>query len=647
MQAFECRPNLHPFLNGRRLYRYAIFPGMGQGNPRKTVRRRSAAFFFPAANNGPRICGTIVGNYATWLRTGFISAALLLWALAAHAKDDGQWTMPAKDYANWRYSELNQIGKSNVSRLSVAWTFSTGINRGHEAAPLVVGKTMYIITPFPNILYALDLEHDGALKWEYEPKPESAAQGVACCDLVNRGAMFSDGRIYFNTLDAHTVAVDATTGKEVWKTKVGEINKGETITMAPLVVKDKVLVGNSGGEFGVRGWLTALDAKTGKVAWRAFSTGPDSDCLIGSEFKPFYAMDRGKDLGVQTWPPDHWKIGGGTVWGWISYDPELNLIYYGTGNPGSWNPELRPGDNKWTTGIFARRPEDGHAAWFYQWSPHDLYDHDGINESLLVDLKIDGRNRKTLLHAERNGYVYVMDRQTGEVISATPFVRITSSKGVDLKTGRLIPNPDKEPKLGKVVRDIAPVAPGAKDWQPCCWSPKTQLLYIPHQNLSMDFEAVEASYIEGTPYLGANVKMYAGPEGNRGELCAWDPLQKKKVWAVKEDFPVWSGTMVTETDILFYGTMEGWFKALDAKTGDLLWKFKTGSGIIGQPMTYLGPDGKQYVAVLSGIGGWSGAIVAGGLDPNDPTAALGFVNAVKDLPQKTTKGGMLYVFAIP
>jgi glucose dehydrogenase len=226
-------------------------------------------------------------------------------------------------------------------------------------------------------------------------------------------------------------------------------------------------------------------------------------------------------------------------------------------------------------------------------------------------------------------------------------VRITSSKGVDLKTGRLIPNPDKEPKLGKVVRDIAPVAPGAKDWQPCCWSPKTQLLYIPHQNLSMDFEAVEASYIEGTPYLGANVKMYAGPEGNRGELCAWDPLQKKKVWAVKEDFPVWSGTMVTETDILFYGTMEGWFKALDAKTGDLLWKFKTGSGIIGQPMTYLGPDGKQYVAVLSGIGGWSGAIVAGGLDPNDPTAALGFVNAVKDLPQKTTKGGMLYVFAIP
>jgi PQQ-dependent dehydrogenase (methanol/ethanol family) len=563
------------------------------------------------------------------------------------AEDAGQWTMPAKDYASWRYSTLDQLNTTNVKSLSVAWTFSTGVNRGHEAAPLVVGKTMYIVTPYPNILYALDLEKNGDLKWKYESNPSAAAQGVACCDVVNRGAAFDDGKLFFNTLDDHTVAVDAESGKQLWKTKVGEINRGETITMAPLVVKDKVLVGNSGGEFGVRGWLTALDATTGKIAWRAYSTGPDSECLIGAQFKPHYEQDKGKDLGVSSWPPNHWKIGGGTVWGWISYDPSMDLIYYGTGNPGAWNPELRPGDNKWSCGIFARRPADGQAVWYYQWSPHDLFDHDGVNENILVDLKIDGQDRKVLLHAERNGYVYVMDRQTGEVLSATPFVRITATKGVDLKTGRLINNEEKEPKMGKVIRDVAPVSAGAKDWQPCSWSPKTQLFYIPHQNLAMDYEGVEASYIEGTPYLGVNVKMYAGPEGNRGELCAWDPIEKKKKWIAKEDFPVWSGTVVTATDLLFYGTMEGWFKAVNARTGDLLWKFKTGSGIIGQPVTYRGPDGKQYVAVLSGVGGWAGAIVAGGLDPQDPTAALGFVGAMKDLPQKTTKGGMLYVFALP
>jgi PQQ-dependent dehydrogenase (methanol/ethanol family) len=578
-----------------------------------------------------------------------VEAALVLMLSGAAwgAGDDGQWTMPGKDLASWRFSQLDQINKSNVKSLKAEWTFSTGVERGHESAPLVVGNTMYVITPYPNILYALDLEKQGAAKWKYEPKPSAAAQGVACCDVVNRGAFYSEGRVFFNTLDDHTVAVDAESGKEIWKTKVGEINKGETMTMAPLVVKDKVLVGNSGGEFGVRGWLTALDAKSGKIAWRAYSTGPDVDCLIGSDFKPFYEQDQGRDLGVASWPPARWKIGGGTVWGWITYDPELDLIYYGTGNPGSWNADLRPGDNKWSCGIFARHPVNGQAAWFYQISPHDLYDHDGVNENLPIDLKLDGQERKVLISAQRNGYVYVMDRKTGEVLSATPFVRITSSKGLDLKTGRMIPNEEKKPQLGKVIRDIAPASPGGKDWQPCSWSPRTGYLYIPHQNLAMDFEGIEASYIEGTPYLGANVKMYAGPEGNRGEICAWDPIQKKKVWAVKEDLPVWSGTVVTSSDLVFYGTMEGWFKALDARTGELLWKFKTGSGIIGQPITYKGPDGKQHVAVLSGVGGWAGAIVAGGLDPQDPTAALGFVNAMKDLPQKTTKGGMLYVFGLP
>jgi PQQ-dependent dehydrogenase (methanol/ethanol family) len=558
----------------------------------------------------------------------------------------GEWRMAAKDFANTRYSTLDQINTQSAKNLKVKWVFSTGVDRGQEAAPIVIGSTMYIVTPYPNILYALDLNKNGAMKWKYEPKPEAAAQGVACCDVVNRGAVYDDGKLFFNTLDGNTVAVDAQTGKEVWKTKLGDINKGETMTMSPFVVKGKVLAGNSGGEFGVRGWLAALNEDDGKIAWKAYSTGPDSDVLIGEDFKPFYEQDKGKDLGVSTWPPERWKIGGGTVWGWISYDPDLNLIYYGTGNPGAWNAELRPGDNKWSAGIFARNPDTGQARWFYQWSPHDLFDHDGINESIVVDLEMGGKTRKVLLHAERNGYVYVLDRATGEVLSATPFVRITASKGVDLKSGRLINNEDKVPKTGKVIHDVAPTSPGAKDWQPCAWSPRTKLLYSPHQNMAMDYEGVEAGYIAGTPYVGANVKMYAGPGGKRGEFCAWDPVQKKKVWKIDEDFPAWSGAMVTAGDVVFYGTMEGWFKAINARTGEELWKFKTGSGIIGQPVTYTGPDGRQYVAILSGVGGWSGAIVAGDLDPRDPTAALGFVGAMKDLPQHTTKGGDLYVFGL-
>jgi PQQ-dependent dehydrogenase (methanol/ethanol family) len=581
---------------------------------------------------------------------GTRSAALAGAKVAAgpSTTDDGQWLMAAKDYANTRYSALGQINVQNVRNLKPAWTFSTGSLRGHEAAPLVVGGTMYVVTPFPNQLYALDLTKPGApAKWVYEPPVLPAAQGVACCDLVNRGAAYADGKVFYNTLDNQTVAVDAETGEEVWRTRVGDINQGESMTMAPVVVKGKVLVGNSGGEFGVRGRMTALDAASGRIAWRAYSTGPDKDVLIGPGFKPFYAQDRGRDLGVSTWPPGRWQTGGGTVWGWISYDPELDLIYYGTGNPGPWNAEQRPGDNKWTSGIFARDPDTGQARWFYQWSPHDLFDYDGVNEQVLLDLDIRGRRRKVLVRPERNGYVYVLDRATGEVLSATPFVHVTSSRGVDLKTGRLREAKEKETAVGKVVREICPAAPGAKDWQPSAFSPRTGLLYLPHNNLCMDHEGMEANYIAGTPFVGANVRMYAGPGGHRGEFTAWDPVGGRARWKIKEGFPVWSGALVTAGDVVFYGTMEGWFKAVHARTGQELWKFKTGSGIIGQPVTYRGPDGKQYVAILSGVGGWSGAIVAGDLDARDSTAALGFVNAMADLPKATTRGGMLYAFALP
>lgn len=555
--------------------------------------------------------------------------------------------MAAKNYAATRYSALDEINASNVSRLRVALTFSTGVAAGHEAAPLIVGATMFLVTPFPNYVFALDLTKPGApVKWMYDPKPAAAARGVACCDIVNRGAAYADGAVFITTLDARVIALDATTGAEKWATRLGDINRGETMTMAPLVVRNKVIVGNSGGEFGVRGWIAALDAGTGSLVWKAFSTGPDRDVLIGPNFKPFYEMDRGRDLGVHSWPPDAWKTGGGTVWGWLSYDPESNLVYYGTANPGPWNPELRPGDNKWTAGTFARDADTGEARWFYQWSPHDLYDHDGVNESILLDLSLNGATRKVLVHPERNGHVYVLDRLSGEVLTATPFVHITANKGVDLKTGRLVPVEDKKPKTGVAVHDICPAAPGAKDWQPSSFSPKTGLVYIPHNNLCMDFEGTEVGYIAGTPYVGANVVFKPGPGGHQGEVTAWDPIGARAAWKIKEKYPAWSGTLATGGDLVFYGTMDGWFKAVDAKNGSVLWQFKVDSGIVGQPVTYRGPDGHQYVAVFSGVGGWPGAVVVNDLDTRDHMAGTGWGLAMRDLKKDTNKGGTLYIFTV-
>jgi PQQ-dependent dehydrogenase (methanol/ethanol family) len=335
------------------------------------------------------------------------------------------------------------------------------------------------------------------------------------------------------------------------------------------------------------------------------------------------------------------------VWGWISYDPDSNLIFHGTANPDPWNHEQRPGDNKWTAGVFARDADTGEAHWFYQFTPHDVHDWDAINELVLLDVQWKGALRKVLIRPERNGYVYMIDRNTGEVLYAEPFAYINSSSGVDLKTGRLKLNPEKQPKLNRTIRDICPTAPGAKDWNPSAYSPKTGLLYIPHNNLCMDEQLLEANYIAGTPYVVAEVKMKPGPGGNRGKFSAWDVQNARKKWAIKESFPVWSGALATAGNVVFYGTMEGWFKAVNAETGELLWQFKTSSGIISQPVTYRGPDGRQYVAVLSGVGGWAGAIVSGDLDPRDGTAALGFVNAMRDLKEATTKGGTLYVFSLP
>jgi PQQ-dependent dehydrogenase (methanol/ethanol family) len=296
----------------------------------------------------------------------------------------------------------------------------------------------------------------------------------------------------------------------------------------------------------------------------------------------------------------------------------------------------------------ARNPDNGQLKWAYQVNPHDLWDYDEINENVLVDLTIDNQDRKVLIHPGRNVFMYVIYRATGKVISADIYDdEVNSIKSVDLNTGRPVLNEKLTPSVGKTMRDVCPASPGVKDWQPTAWSPKTKLLYVPHQHLCMNFKTSDVGYIAGTPYVGADVDMYAGPGGYRGEFMAWDPVKRKSVWSIKEKLPVWSGTLVTAGDVAFYGTMDRWFKAVDANSGKELWKFRAGSGFIGQPTTFSDDTGKQYVAILSGVGGWSGAIAAAEIDPRVRNGALGFTGAVQDLPAYTVGGATLLVFALP
>ena len=560
----------------------------------------------------------------------------------------GEWWMARRDYASSGFSPLDQITRENADQLQVAWSFSTGELRGHEAAPIVVGDRMYIITPAPNRVFALDLSNQGEMLWSYHPHTDIAAQGVACCDVVNRGVAYMDGRIFFNTLDNRTIALDAETGDELWQTKLGDIDEGETMTMAPIVVDGKVIVGNSGADLGVRGWIAALDTETGEIVWRAYHTGPDEDILIDhSIFKPFYPKDRGVDLGVLTWPPDFWKIGGGTVWGWISYDPELDMIIHGTGNAGSWNPDIRPGDNKWTTSVFARRPADGKAVWAYQMTPHDSWDYDGVNEFVLADLPIDGEIVPVAVHFDRNAFAYTIDRRTGEVLLAEPFMPLNWSEGIDLETGMPIVNPQYVTRTGEWVRGICPAYVGGKDWQPSSFSPQTGLFYVPANNFCENTHGLDGSYISGTPYVNAEIVAYPGPGGHRGEFFAWDATTGTKLWSIEERFNVWSGTMVTAGDVAFYGTLDRWFKAVDAITGEVLWKFRMPSGVVGQPVSYLGPDGKQYIAVLSGVGGQTTWTAIQEVSLEDPAGGGGFNYGNRDLGDQTNMSGVLMVFALP
>jgi PQQ-dependent dehydrogenase (methanol/ethanol family) len=528
---------------------------------------------------------------------------------------DGDWRMSSRDYGATRYSPLAEITTANAAQMQLAWTFDDGESHyGHEMTPLVADNTMYIVSPFPNRAFAIDLTKPGGqLKWTFAPNPTPTAIGKACCDAVNRGAVLYEGKLIYNLLDDHTVAVDAITGKERWRTKLANVEDGTTMTMAPLAVNGKVYVGNSGGEMGVAGWLAALDADTGKELWRAYSVGPDSLVRIGADFTPFYPWLRGKDLGVTTWPANAWKHGGGAAWGWVSYDPDLKQIYYGTSNTGPWNADQRPGLNLWTSGVFARKADDGMATWAFVFTPHNEWDYDGVNENILVDLPFPqgssaggaaGSTRKVMVQFNRNGFAYTIDRATGEVLVARPFGHVNWASGIDPATAMPIVVPEKHTvPVGRWVRDICPADVGVKDIEPSAFSPRTALFYVTTQNICMDYKGREVSYIAGTPYWGAQMTRHPGPGGNYGEFIAYDAVTGTKKWGIPEQFMTYSGALVTAGDVAFYGTVEGWFKAVDARTGRLLWSRKLGSGIVCAPMTYRGPDGHQYVAVAAGVGG--------------------------------------------
>jgi len=565
----------------------------------------------------------------------------------AQAGGDGEWTMPARDYASTRFSSLAQITPANATRLRPVWTFSTGVLAGHQGQPLVVKNTMYVVTPWPNVLYAFDLTEEGyPLKWKYRPDVSPNAIGLACCDVISRGASFADGKIVYNLLDGHTVAVDAESGREVWKTRIGDLQEGETTPMAPLVVKDRVIVGASGGEFGIYGWVKGLDLQTGKVVWTARNLGPDAEVLARpGTFTPFY--DKGTDLGKTSWPGETYRTGGAPVWGWMSYDPELDLFYYGVGNPAPYNPEQRVGDNKWSSSVLARRPSDGSLVWAYQFTPNDNWDYDANAAMILADVSAGGRVRKALVTFNKNGFQYTLDRATGQVLAAPPYVHVTWAKRIDLETGRPVLDSTKLTGASKGnVKGICPsLEGGVSPSSPAAYSPRTGLFYTSTNNMCMDFAAVSAQRVRGTPFVGAGSPYHAGPGGHLGGFMAWDASAGRKVWEIKEHFPNWSGSLVTAGDVAFYGTLDGWFKAVDARTGKLLSKFKVGSGVVGNPISYRGPDGKQYVAVYAGIGGdWT--LLAGDVRSDDPADVRPPSDPYKDLGRHTSQGGIVWIFGL-
>ena len=589
-------------------------------------------------------------------------------AIAQEGVEDNpsNWVMPNANYAGWNYSPLDQIDVGNVQNLAMAWTVQLGIQDSHEASPLVIGDTMYIVTPKPNYVYALDLAREGVIKWEFRPEIPDLETAVrsACCGAQTRGLTYADGRIFFATLDGQVFALDAETGDVVWRAENANITIGESVPGMPLVVHDKVIVGVAGGERGVRGHVTAYSLDTGRFRWRYYSMGPNNEVGIGPRFDPFYPDDRIANPALDSWFGDSWRRGGGSVWGWFTFDPELNLFYYGTSNCSPWNPDYRREwgvveldedggltgyRNNYCSSILARDADSGDLIWAYNMTPQDQWDLDEPNANILVDLEIDGRLRKALVRPARNGFFYVFDRATGEILlEPWNFVYNDLIQGVNMETGRprydigKIMFTDLEDRQ-KYVPDAEDIAVGwcpgiaARNWQNDAFSPRTGLVYTPTSNRCGIQRVVEGEYVPGDGYtLRARGGRAPRPPGEEyaGELQANDPVASETVWSIQWTSANNTPVMATGGDLLFQGgANEGVVRAFDARTGDIVWTFRTGSNFRNSPITYIGPDGRQYVAIIGSQRAGSEQVTA----DTEPDAGARFRRA----------GSALYVFALP
>ncbi|AWK89696.1 PQQ-dependent dehydrogenase, methanol/ethanol family (plasmid) [Azospirillum thermophilum] len=569
------------------------------------------------------------------LATGFSAAASAAGPtkedLLNDARSGGDVLTYGMGYQGQRFSPLNRLNADNVSKLVPVWSFSFGgeKQRGQEAQPIVHDGTIYVTGSYSR-LYALDAR-TGDKKWQYDHRLPDGI--MPCCDVVNRGAAILGDKIYFGTLDARLVALNKDTGKVVWSKKTAEYKDGYSMTAAPLIVDGKIITGNSGGEFGIIGMVEARNAETGELVWQRPTIEGNMGMLNGKESTMTGKVNA-------SWPGDMYKTGGGATWLGGTYDPDTNLLFFGTGNPAPWNSHLRPGDNLYTSSTLAIDPATGEIKWHYQTTPHDGWDFDGVNELVSFDLKRDGKVIKAGAKADRNGFFFVLDRTNGKLLSATPFVnKITWAKGFDVETGRPVYVDENRPGnptegggsdgKGKPVF-AAPAFLGAKNWMPMAYSPDTDLFYVPANEWGMDIWNEPITYKKGAAYLGAGFTIKPINDDYIGALRAIDPKTGKIVWEYRNRAPLWGGVLSTAGNLVFTGTPEGFLKAFDAKTGKELWKFQTGSGVVGSPVTWE-MDGEQYVAVVSG---WGGAVPLWGGD---------VAKLVKDINQ----GGSLWVFKLP
>ena len=524
--------------------------------------------------------------------------------LRAAASDPANWITHGRDYAEQRFSPLDQVNAGNVQRLVRVWSVDTGLTRGHEATPIVVDGVMFVTTPWSLVL-ALDAR-TGKELWRFDPEVPKAVGAKTCCDVVNRGVAVYRGRVYLGALDGRLIALDAQSGKVVWQVQTVDPQKAYTITGAPRIVKGRVIIGNGGAEFGVRGYVSAYDARSGELAWRTYT-------VPGDPAKPFESEALAK--AAPTWSGQGWEIGGGgTVWDSMAYDPELDLLYVGTGNGSPWTRTKRSpggGDNLYLSSMLALAPDTGELRWHFQTTPGDSWDFTATQHMILADLEIGGRSRRVIMQAPKNGYFWVLDRETGEFISAKPYVTVTWSKGVEPKTGRPIEDPSADYSSGLAL--VRPTAFGGHNWQPMSFNPQTGLVYIPAQEILGAYLMHPSPKRTGEHFnTGTDMKVFAtlAREIVSGHLLAWDPVAQKERWRHPYAMPWNGGTLTTAGNLVFQGTADGRFLALSADAGRLLWEFHTGEGIIAAPITW-SADGVQYVTVVAG---WGGAFALAGGD---------------------------------